>query len=185
MNNAIIPGSLSAIAQRENISLAESFLSAEIVILLDVSGSMGASDAPSGLTRKQAAENELISLQQKYPGKVALICFGSDVAFSPGGTPIYAGSTTNMAGALKFVKVADDTGLKIVLITDGEPDSKSETLKEARQFKSRIDAIFIGREGGSGMRFLNQLIGITGGKASESVEPGMLADGVDQLLLAG
>ena len=37
MNNQIAVGSLSDIARRQNISLAESFLSAKIVVLLDTS----------------------------------------------------------------------------------------------------------------------------------------------------
>ena len=56
MSNAIIPGSLSHMAKRNNQSLAESFLSADIIVLLDDSVSMSTPDAPNGMTRKEAAK---------------------------------------------------------------------------------------------------------------------------------
>ncbi len=176
MNNALIPGSLSDSARKGDISLAESFLSADVLILVDNSGSMSATDAPGGLSRKQTAKNELVKLQRKYPGKIALVSFANFPVPSPGGDILACGTTTGMAKALKFAKRADDCGMKIVLITDGEPNSQSETLAIASTFKSRIDAIYIGSEGGLGFDFLQQLMAITGGKAMKSAEPGLLAE---------
>ena len=63
MNNQIAVGSLSYVAQKQNISLAESFLSAKIIVLLDTSGSMNYGDAPNGKTRKEHAEKALTSIQ--------------------------------------------------------------------------------------------------------------------------
>ncbi len=146
---------------------------------------MSATDAPGGLSRKRAAKNELVKLQREYPGKIALVSFADFPAFSPGGDILACGSTTAMAAALKFVKPADDCELKIVLITDGGPNSQSETLAIAGTFKSRIDAIYIGSEGGLGFDFLQQLMAVTGGKAMKSAEPGLLAESVEVLMLGG
>jgi len=182
MSKAIIPGSLSHIAKRENQSLAESFLSAEIVILLDDSGSMTTKDAPNDMSRKEAAKAELKRLQKQHPGKIALICFADDVVFCPHGDVQYCGGSTDMAKALQFVKVADDCGLKIILVSDGAPNDERETLKVAATFTSRIDCIYIGREGGSGQEFLDKLMSVTGGKRFEADAPGMLGAGVELLL---
>lgn len=178
-----IQGSLSHVARKKNQSLAESFLNAEIVILLDDSVSMGSQDAPNGLTRREMAKKELVRLQKQNPGKIALICFADFPLFSPTGDVIPCGGTTAMAEALKFVKVADDCDLKIVLISDGAPNSEEKTLRVAATFKSRIDCIYIGRENGYGLAFLNKLMEVTGGQRFEADAPGMLGNGVERLLL--
>ena len=183
--SAIVKGSLGDIATKNNQSLAETFLNAEVVILLDNSASMNMNDAPNGMTRKEAAEKELKMLQKNNQGKIALVCFADWPLFSPNGSVVDCGGSTDMAAALKFVKVADDCGLKIVLITDGEPNREAETLQVASTFTSRIDSIFIGREGGSGQAFLNKLMAVTGGKRFESDAPGMLGNGVSRLLIEG
>jgi len=185
MNAQIVRGSLSDIAKKNNQSLAESFLNAEIVILLDNSGSMEINDAPNGMSRQEAAERELKTIQGNFQGKVALVCFADYPVFSPNGKVVSCGGMTDMTAALHKIKVADDCGLKIVLISDGAPDSESSTLQVASTFKSRIDCIYIGREEGSGQAFLDKLMKVTGGKRFESNAPGMLGDGVSRLLLEG
>lgn len=180
-SKAITKGSLAAIAQQKNQSLAESFLSAELIAIVDMSGSMAMHDAPGGLSRFDAAEKELKALQAEMPGQIAVICFSDRVQFCPGGVPIRFGNGTNMAGALRFVHMADGVA-KIVLISDGEPDCQRSTLKEARRFKHSIDTIYIGPEGERGQTFLQQLAQATGGTAASSKEPGLLANGVKLLL---
>jgi hypothetical protein len=189
---SIVPGSLAAIAQRDGATLAESFLSAEAIILIDMSGSMAVSDAPAGAryelgapmrTRYDAAEDELRRLQAQLPGKVAVVAFSSTVEFVPGGVPPRLGGGTDMAGALRFVRPADGTGTRIILISDGEPDSESETLAVAGQFETQIDCIYIGQEGDRGQHFLKRLADATGGRAFKSNQPGLLKGAVEQLLL--
>jgi Mg-chelatase subunit ChlD len=185
-NNAIVIGSLSQIAARNNCSLAESFMSAEVILLTDMSGSMSTCDATGGLSRYQAAENDVIRLQEKYQGKVALISFSDTVQFCPGGKPIRFGGGTDMVKALEYVKIADDTGIKIILISDGLPNNKEATLKIAKTFKSKIDCIFIGSELDyeGGKAFLEKLATITGGKSVKSDSPGLLMPKVETLMLS-
>ncbi len=182
-STTITSGSLRAIATRDGMSLAESFLSVDALLVCDMSGSMSDRDAPGGVTRYEAAERELRQLQAQLPGKVAVVAFSSTTEFCPGGVPTRLGGGTDMAAALRFVLPADGTA-QIILISDGEPDSESETLAVARQFTGDIDTIYIGPERGPGREFLSRLARATGGNAVQSAAPGLLSSGV-QLLLAG
>lgn len=181
MNRAIVPGSLSAIANRDGATLAESFLNCEVVCLIDQSGSMSASDAPGGKTRFEAADAELFRLQKQHPGQVAVISFSNDVTFCPGGMPNRESGGTDMAKALNFARVVDGAS-RIVLISDGKPDSESETLAAARRYKHPIHTIYIGPEDGRGREFLNRLAAATGGRTFQSAAPGLLAEGVQTVL---
>ena len=180
--NAIVPGSLAAVANRDGLSLAESFLNCEILVVIDQSGSMWAKDVSGGRTRLGAAETELSRIQKQNPGKVGVISFSSTVEFSPGGLPNREGGSTNMAGALNFVHVADGA-CQIVLISDGEPDNESTALVAARRFANPIHTIYIGPESGEGRQFLERLAAMTGGRSFQRVEASLLAGGVEQLLL--
>jgi len=187
MSKALVKGSLSALSQRDNLSLAESFLNVDAVLLVDMSGSMAAEDAPGGLARWDAAENELRRLQEQLPGKLAVIAFSSEVQFCPSGVPIRFGGGTDMAKALHFVRPADGLGIRFILISDGQPDDEKKTLKVARSFKSRIDTVYIGPEDGgvwSGRDFLAKLAAESGGIATQSKAPGLLAEQVTLLLTA-
>ena len=184
-NQAIVPGSLLAIAQRDNIGMAESFLSCDILILLDMSGSMSSHDAPGGRSREQVAEEDVIRLQATHKGRIALFCFADYAIFAPGGVPLNCGGSTNMIAALRYIQPADDCGLKIILVSDGMPNDPTETLKVAREFKNRIDTLFCGPESDveGGRAFLEKLATITGGQAVTSNTPGVLEKEV--LLLVG
>lgn len=181
---ALIPGSLSAIAQRNGIGIAESFLSADVILLVDMSGSMASEDAPGGISRFEAAERELRTLQERFPGKVAVVAFSDIVQFCPSGIPPHLGAGTNLTHALKFLKVTDGTA-KIVIISDGVPNNPPGALQVAATFESKIDCIYIGPEGkGNGRRFLQRLAAQSGGIFAESDAPGLLAENVSLLLLA-
>jgi len=185
MTRAIVTGSIADVMGRENVSLAESFLSCDVMLLVDTSGSMSQNDAPEGLSRHDAAQRELEHLQNGQPGKFSVVSFSSEARFCPTGIPHRFNAGTDMAGALRFVKPADDCGIRFFLITDGEPDSEKETLKVAKTFKSRIDVVFIGRKNGRGSDFLQRLAAVTGGQSVKSKEVGMLAESVEMLMLAG
>lgn len=184
-NTALTIGSLAAIANRDNISLAESFLNCEIVVLIDQSGSMSAKDAPGRRSRYDAADAELIALQKRHPGQVAVIEFSNDVKFCPGGVPSRQGCGTDMAAALNFARVADGAS-KIVLVSDGVPDDEQRTINAARRYNNPIHTIFIGPEDDheGGRAFLAQLAAATGGRTFQSDAPGLLGEGVEHLLLA-
>ena len=195
MKYSITKGSLAELAQQNGATLAESFLSAEAIVIIDMSGSMGAQDAPplkrpefgddmpARRSRYDAAEDELRRLQAENPGKVAVVAFSSTVEFIPGGVPPRLGGGTDMAAALRFVLPADGTGTRLILISDGWPDEPAKTLEVARQFETHIECVFIGPEGNAGADFLRDLAQATGGRAFISNQPGLLKGAVERLLL--
>lgn len=180
---AIIPGSLAAVARQEGQSLAESFLAADAIVIVDVSGSMDArdvdpapapvraswDDGPSfsppnqGRTRYQAACEELEKLQQTIPGKIAVVAFSNGAQFVWGGHPPFLSGGTDMVAALQFIRPADGCGMTLVLISDGGPNDPAGTLAEARRFTSPIQTVYVGPKGGEGEAFLAKLAAATGG----------------------
>lgn len=185
MNTAIVPGSLAALASKANQSLAESFLNVEAIVIVDVSGSMHTLDAPGNKSRYDAACAELESLQRAYPGKIGIVAFSDTAQFVPGGKPMMQGGGTNMVAALDTVKCADGLGIKLILISDGQPDSPEETIARASRFKTHIDTVYIGSEReSSGREFLQRLAKATGGNFAKSAAPAMLQQPVIALLNA-
>ena len=165
---SVVVGSLGDVTERgEPGALAESFMSAEVIILMDNSGSMGVHDV-AGQSRREVADEQLVELQGRHPGAVALVCFADRAEFSPSGNMIPVGSGTDMVSALSFIRCADGLDYKILLITDGEPNQPNATLKLAAKFASKIHAIYCGPEDGRGMDFLNRLMRVTGGSLQKS-----------------
>lgn len=186
MDNQIISGSLRSIAQQNNQSIAETFLSCDVVIIVDTSGSMGANDSRAGKSRYNVACEELRDLQNNLPGKIAVIAFSDDVQFCPSGIPEFFQGGTNLTKALKFVKVADVPDMRFILISDGQPDDEQSALDEAKKFKNRIDVIYVGPEDRpSGRQFLERLSKATGGVSVTADKAQELAASVTRLLATG
>jgi hypothetical protein len=78
----------------------------------------------------------------------------------------------------------DVPGIRIILISDGDPNNKQSTLAAARKFTNRIDTIYVGPEGGRGNKFLAQLANESGGIAATADRVKELAE-TAQLLLMG
>jgi hypothetical protein len=182
---AIVQGSLSAVAKKENASLAETFLNVDAILLVDVSGSMDTHDAQGGLSRHEAADRELEALQKQLPGKLAIICFSDYPLFCPSGVTEKLNGSTALDKALEFVKPADGLGIKLIVISDGQPNDAERALKIAKKFKSKIDVVYIGPEVGydGGRNFLKKLAEVSGGEYIKTKEVAKLADPVKTLLL--
>ena len=136
----------------------------------------GWDDVPlAGRTRYQAACDELKKLQASIPGKVAVVAFASTVQFVWGGKPPFLNGGTDMAEALTFVRPADGCGMRLVLISDGEPNDPNATLAVARQFVSPIDTVFVGPEGSRGAAFLRRLSDAAGGHSATRSIPQLAA----------
>lgn len=185
-NTAIVPGSLSDVAQSSHMSLAESFLSCDTIVLVDVSGSMEAHDSRGGQRRYDVACAELAKLQASNSGKIGVIAFSTETVFVPGGIPPMLGTGTNLAGALRFARVADVPGIRFVVISDGQPDDAEAALTEAAQYKARIDCIHVGPESDSASRrFLDRLARAHGGTQVTAAHAQELAAAVERLMLVG
>lgn len=170
----LIPGSLGAIAARDGQSLAESFLSADLIVLIDTSSSMEERDVPpadmpefggkAGAARQRYAVacEELKRAQASAPGRIAVVSFASFAQFCPGGIPPKPMGGTNLHHALEFVQPADGT-VKYLVISDGSPTSPDECLTLARSFASTIDTVYVGPKGDSGEDFMRRLAQAGGG----------------------
>jgi len=158
MSTQIIPGSIGAIAKQSNKSIAESFISADAIAIVDTSGSMLSEDSRDNKSRYDVACEELANLQNSLPGKIAVISFSDYTEFCPSGQPRLMGCGTNLAGALQFCKIADVPGMRFIVISDGQPDDRDQALGIAKTYKNRIDTIYVGPESNpSGRDFLTQL----------------------------
>ena len=185
-NTQIVPGSISAIAQSTGQPIAVLFSNAEIVTIVDVSGSMGLHDSRGEKSRYEVACEELAIIQRNKPGKVAVISFSDHAFFCPCGIPIYEGGSTDLAHALRYAKIADVPGMNIIVISDGEPDSKEQALAVARTYKNKISTVYCGPEDRPhGQKFLTELANITGGQTLTSDRAIALSKTIETLLLKG
>jgi hypothetical protein len=167
----VVKGSLTDVMGNGKLDLADAIMEVEAVVIVDVSGSMDAHDSVGGKRRYDVACEELERLQNKYPGKVAVVAFSDEPAFCPDGVPTWQGGGTRMRDALEFAQVVDDAGLKFILISDGCPDDRQGTIEAAKSYKSTIDVIYVGPEdededhgGDWGRKFLTELSEASGGE---------------------
>jgi hypothetical protein len=144
---------------------------------------MAACDSRGGKSRYDVACEELRNLQASLPGKLALLSFSDDVIFCPGGIPFNYGCGTDLVKALKFAKVADVTGIRFIVISDGQPSDEEGCIRTAKTFKARIDCIYVGPEGGEGQAFLKRLARASGGQGVTAEKVKELAQSVERLLL--
>lgn len=185
-NNQIVAGSLGAVARKNDSTIAMGFMNVKAFVMVDVSGSMSQGDAGSGRSRYTAACEQLEALQNANPGEIAVAAFSNHADFCPAGVPIMQGGMTDMVAALKMMLMADNTDIRLVLISDGEPDDEKTALAVASKFKSKIDTIFVGSETGPGRQFLKDLAAATGGIAvvNKVGELGSLKDNITRLIAA-
>lgn len=184
MTNSIVPGSIESLAQQNGTSIAESFLSADAIVIVDVSGSMDTPDSRGGRRRYDVACEELAKLQASMPGRVAVVAFSSIVQFVPGGVPPLLGAGTDLAAALRFVKVADEC-VQFIVISDGQPDDEQEALKIAKSYKSKINCVYVGPERNRyGAEFLRRLASASGGVYTVAEKAQELSAKVQAFLLS-
>lgn len=185
-NGAMVKGSVGDIAQRRGLTVAEAFMDAKAVVVVDTSASMGIGDAGNGRSRYTAACEQLARLQTDMPGEVAVVSFSNDAVFCPSGVPIDQGGGTDMRTALEFVKKCDGL-MRIVVIGDGEPDDPAGTLALARTFAAAISCLFVGQEGSPGYYFMRELAAATGGvvASQEAKNLEMLSSNIRLLLSTG
>lgn len=128
------------------------------LFILDVSGSM------SETVDKERKIDHLKNIMKKYPD-ANMMTFSIRVSFIKKASDIpEPQSSTNLAYALECVK--DNKTLspeRLVLISDGEPDSKQDAFAEAIKLGLPIDIIFIGRKGSDGDLFMEELAKKTNG----------------------
>jgi len=164
MNQALTVGSVQAVAERDGVTLAETIMGVAALILFDNSESMTMPDCPNHQERFSVAMRELRRLQAAIEGKIGVVQFNTMPTFIPGGLPDDPAGSTDVASALEYVQKIDGCGIRIILISDGEPDNAPLAFEVAKRFTdTRIETVYIGPEGGSGAEFLRKLSALTGG----------------------
>lgn len=152
---SILPGSILDVSKSRDTAVA--MLNAKVLAVCDRSGSM-TQLARGGKACYEIEDEVITKLQARHPGQVALMAF-NDVAFLclDGKLPLPNGNT-NMLDALDRSQPFADMGLRIVFITDGEPShDKREVLDRAKNFRGKMDTIFVGPETSPGAEFLERL----------------------------
>jgi hypothetical protein len=124
------------------------------MLLIDTSGSM------AGRPEQQLRE---AVKQIQAAGQIPMIAFGgpydAQVRFvdtvppADGGTPLHT--------AISFAKEYGAT--RLVVISDGQPDLRDESMIQAKAFGGRIDVVYVGHAGDGGSLFLEALAKATGG----------------------
>jgi Mg-chelatase subunit ChlD len=184
VNNSIVVGSIADIAEKTGTSIAESFLSCDALVIVDVSGSMAMTDSRGKRSRYEVALEELAALQASMPGKVAVIAFSGSVQFVPGGAPPLIGEATDLAAALRFARLADGADMRFIVVSDGEPDDEAAAMAEAAMYEAHINTVFVGPERYPvGRAFLQRLAAASGGRSVTADRAQELAVTLETLLL--
>jgi len=194
MTNKIVKGSTTQVAHAEGMSLAQAFVTVDLMVVIDLSGSMHTRDAPSGggiISRRSAAREQLEKLQYDHAGRIGVIGFADQAEYLPSGNvdDVNVGGGTNMMSGLQMAVAASDAGIPLVVISDGEPNwgQEDDCIALARLLQSPLHCIYVGPEGGLGFAFLRQLAAAAGnqGTAKTSTEIGQFLDDVERMLLSG
>ena len=193
MADALVTGSFAEVQKTTGTGMARSWLRVEAVLVVDVSSSMGTADSGDANRERRVtvAAREVAKLQRRLPGKLAIVPFNHSADWDPAGRLPEPAGSTNVAGALEYVRELlgeGAQGIKVVVVSDGEPDSAEAALAEARSLKTAgavISTVYVGPDHGYGKSFLSQLASVGGGEFGEALLAKALETTVVKLLGAG
>lgn len=169
----MVPGSLAQTAgglANNPHKMAMALRNAELMCIVDCSGSMLAQDAGSNgdSQRHVEAQKALTTLQERFPGRIAIGAFNSmAIGLVPSGLlPNPDGTTPLYEALLDFYPKAIALEMKVVLLSDGEPDDGPRCIALAQQYKYPIYCIYCGPWGDThgGKEFLRRLAKESGGE---------------------
>jgi hypothetical protein len=184
LSTHIVKGSMLDEAKKSGQSLASTWMNCKRAVICDGSGSMSMCDSRGGRSRFEVLKDELIKVQGENPGAIAVISFSEYPEWNADGMPVQYGGGTRLDQALEFVKMIDDTGIGITVISDGEPDDPRRCINIAKTFKTHIDTIYVGPENEHGGRdFLAELAKACGGVHQDDFKVNQLASKVGTLLI--
>lgn len=161
----IIKGSIKDIATNGDTALA--ILNAKAALVCDRSGSMNEYTA-NGKTRAQLEDEVVTELQSRYSGKIVVVGFNDSAYLCEDGVLPMPAAGTQFLSAFEVSEALSDAGLRVILISDGDPqESHDHLLDQARQkFHNNMDCIYVGDEGSAGEDFMRRLADAVGGSAT-------------------
>lgn len=186
MNQALIAtGSISDVAQSGDAALA--ILRARAAVICDRSLSM-MEQGRHGQARYELEDAIIAKLQASHPGQVVLAAFSDRAALCLDGVLPAPGGATLMLGALGIAASLAAAGLRIILITDGEPtESQADVIAQAAgTLQGQLDVVYVGPEGEPGHDFCKRLAAAVKGSASDcdlDAGPELLERSLARLLL--
>lgn len=136
----------------------------EILIVADLSGSMGEPIGDLNLTKHQHLEIALADVRKTHPAAKIIVFSSTHQLFTGAKLPPPAGGT-NLAGALHFASTFRPQ--KTIIISDGIPDNEVTAKQEADKITGVIDTIYCGPDGHPAIQFLRSLSHFTGGISIE------------------
>jgi Mg-chelatase subunit ChlD len=131
------------------------------LLLVDISGSMG-QPIRTGGRKVDALRKVVTALRETHPVPVASFGGGAEVTLVDT-IPEPAGCTP-LHKAIDFGATKGATHL--VVVTDGQPDSRSYAFDAATRFGGKIDCFYIGDGDDGGAEFCAELAKRTGGSAN-------------------
>jgi len=185
-NNALtVTDQLSKTTRRSSLDELVAAKTKRSLLLLDVSGSMDG--LVEGTARKIDKLRQVVdTLLQTHPVPMAAFGIGGHSGVELVERIPEPGGLTPLHKAIRFGRVQEANHL--VVVTDGEPDSKDAAFEEARLFGGPIDVFFVGVPGQPGAAFCAELARRTGGACGVTDltgEPKQLAAGIAGLLGEG
>ena len=185
MSQALVAkGSITDISKSGDMALA--ILNAKAVLLCDRSGSM-AEEARGGKASYEIEDEIVTRLQARYQGQVVLVAFHSTAFICPDGILPPPQGDTNMLDAFRVALPLHEAGLRVILISDGQPShDETEVIESAKQFKGNLDTIFVGPETSPGASFLKRLAKAVKGShlvCDIKKDPALLEKSLTHLLL--
>jgi hypothetical protein len=177
----IVPGSIADTAMLHGGELPKPPI---MVVMMDISYSMNEMDARlhgRTVTRYEAAKAQLIELQARHPGQIAIIAFGDEAIACPGGVPPFPDGWTQLHLALEMAREADTGQMKFLIISDGLPQRQETVQIEAEKFTVPIDVIFVGKDS-NGERFMQDFAAKTGGTFYTDTSTMLLTTTITMLL---
>ena len=133
----------------------------QVILVLDVSGSMSSQADVPGERRIDALRGVVEELRiKKVPFKQLVFsssCMWSDVIPEPDGG-------TNLSSALSFCEQAE--AKHVIVVSDGQPDSREAAILSAKNLKCKIDVFFVGPKYDTAAQdFMRELAALSGGVA--------------------
>lgn len=177
----IVPGSIAHTALAHGGALP---LPPVMVVILDVSYSMDERDAiynGQRCRRIDAAKAQLIEIQAKFPGQVAIIAFSDEAEAVPGGVAPEPNGWTNLHLALEMARAADTGAMKFCIISDGLPQQTELVYREAEKFSVPLDVIYVGRQP-EGRAFMQEFAAKTGGQFYTDTSTMLLTTTISKML---
>jgi hypothetical protein len=144
---AIVRGSVAAIArERHQGDVARAWMEVEVLVLADVSASMG--EMVDGKPAIAYARAAVEGIQAEHPGRVALVAYNEHATLLPNGVLPEPSGYTRLAPALELARRLTVAGMHIVIVSDGlwQDHNEAKKLAWALRQTRRLSGIYVGND---------------------------------------